>query len=79
MKRSYYYCDICGDEMGGSNADEGYRAKRLMAKVGVNSSEVEVAVIIKGWSGKRDICEKCAQEAFTQTKRKLAFSIIGED
>jgi hypothetical protein len=79
MKRSYYYCDICGSEMGDTNSDEGYRAKRLMAKVGVRSTEIEVAVIIKGWSSKMDICEKCAKEAFTQTKRKLAFSIVGED
>jgi hypothetical protein len=81
MKVTTYYCDICGTEMGHTNAEEGFRGKRISTSM-VNQRAEEVrldlSVIITGWSNKIDICYKCGDEALQKAKRKLAFEIVGE-
>jgi hypothetical protein len=77
MKKEYFYCDICGKDIPYSNSESGRLVKRVSTQV--RSESIEVVVVIRGWSKKLDICEECAKEAFSQTKKKLAFTTVGEN
>ena len=76
MKRSQYYCDICGKEIPGSTKEKGYLAKRISSSIG--HINLEIAVYINGWSGEMDICHECGDEILQRSKKKLAFEVVGE-
>ena len=81
MKRTSYYCDICGKEIWESTKENGGLAKRISTSLMNNqASEValEVSVRVNGWSSQIDICSECGDKALQQSKRKLAFEIVGE-
>jgi hypothetical protein len=76
VKRSQYYCDICGKEIPRSTGEKGYLAKRVSSSRG--NINLEIAVYINGWSGPLDICHECGDEVLQRSKKKLAFEIVGE-
>ena len=69
MKKTHYYCDICGKEMGRPTPEEGARVKRTSVKF-VGSDALEVSIMVKGWSSKMDVCEECAKGAVLRAQEE---------